>query len=354
MENKLTSVQYLRGLAAVLVVIAHAAAHPLSESNYVLLRLGQLGVMLFFVISGFIMVAITGPGAFAPLTFLKRRIIRVVPLYWLVTTVTAVLALALPALFHTTVFTWPHYIQSLLFIPHEAPGRGGTSPILSLGWTLNYEAFFYLAFALCALLVATQRVVVLSMVFTALVVIGVVIQPQDPALSFYTNQAVLGFVVGAWIGWLKLRGGIERLPGAAVPALLFAGLAALGWAFAVYREPEESLISFACLVLFSAALMLAGLRYEKQLPRIALLEELGDASYAIYLTHMFVIGLMVAIAARVLPDVPAAYLGLVAVTAVLALTVGRLVHTWVEMPMLRMLRGKRPGASAPAREMHAA
>ncbi len=354
MENKLYSVQYLRGLAAVLVVIAHAAAHPLSESNYVLLRLGQLGVMLFFVISGFIMVAITGSGPFAPLTFLKRRIIRVVPLYWLVTSVTAALALALPALFHTTVFTWPHYIQSLLFIPHEAPGRGGTSPILSLGWTLNYEAFFYVAFALCALLAATQRVVVLSVVFAALVVIGVLFTPQDPALSFYANQAVLGFVVGAWIGWLKLRGGIERLAGAVVPVLLLAGLAALGWAFIIYREPEESLISFACLVLFSAALMVAGLRYEKQLPRIAFLEALGDASYAIYLTHMFVIGLMVAIAGRVLPDVPVTYLGLVAVTAVLALAVGRVVHKTIEMPMLRMLRGKRPGPVAQAAGMRPA
>lgn len=354
MDNKLYSVQYLRGLAAVLVVIAHAAAHPLSESSYVLLRLGQLGVMLFFVISGFIMVAITGPGPFAPLTFLKRRIIRVVPLYWLVTTVTAALALALPSLFHTTVFTWPHYIQSLLFIPHEAPGRGGTSPILSLGWTLNYEAFFYVTFALCALLAAAQRVVVLSVAFSALVLVGVVFQPQDPALSFYTNQAVLGFVVGAWIGWLKIRGGAERLPGAVLSALLVAGLVALAWAFIVYREPEESLISFACLVLFSAGLLLAGLRYEKQLPRTAILETLGDASYAIYLTHMFVIGLTVAIGGRVLPDVPAAYLGLVAVSAVLALALGLVVHRTIEMPMLKAFRRKLPATAARAGKIRTA
>lgn len=353
MENKLYSVQYLRGLAAVLVVIAHAAAHPLSESNYVLLRLGQLGVMLFFVISGFIMVAITGRGSFAPLTFLKRRIVRVVPLYWLVTTVTAALALALPALFHTTVFTWPHYIQSLLFIPHEAPGRGGTSPLLSLGWTLNYEAFFYVAFALCAALAATQRVVVLSVAFAGLAVIGVIFQPQDPALSFYTNQAVLGFVVGAWIGCFKLNGGVERLPETSVWLLLVAGGLAAGWAFIIYREPQENLVSFACLVLFSSALMLAGLRNEMRLPRIALLETLGDASYAIYLTHMFVIGLTVTIATRVLPDVLWAYLGLVTVSVMVALVAGLAVHRWVEMPMLRTLRRRRAGAN-PGGEMRPA
>ena len=346
MEKKLYSVQYLRGLAAVLVVIAHAAAHPLSESSYVLLRLGQLGVTLFFVISGFIMVAISGAGRFAPLEFLKRRIIRIVPLYWLFTTLAAGLALTLPSLFHSTVFSWPHYLQSMLFIPHEAPGRGGTSPLLSLGWTLNYEAFFYVAFALCALLAVTGRVVVLTLAFAALVAFGALFQPQDAVLGFYANQAVLAFCAGAWIGWLALKGRIATLPAWLTPVLLTIGVLALGWAFLGYRVPEENGLSFACLVLFSGALMLFGLRHEARLPRSALLEKLGDASYAIYLVHMFVIGLMVALAARVLPDVLPAYLGLVAVSVLLALGAGVVVHERIELPLLRLLRGKRPVAPA--------
>ena len=66
MERRLYSIQYLRGLAAISVVIAHAGAHPISDPSYILDRLGQLGVTLFFVISGFIMVAITGTGRLNP------------------------------------------------------------------------------------------------------------------------------------------------------------------------------------------------------------------------------------------------------------------------------------------------
>ena len=73
MDAKLYSVQYLRGLAAVLVVIAHASAHPLLAPTYLQLRLGQFGVYLFFVISGFIMVAISGAGKFSALEFLNDQ-----------------------------------------------------------------------------------------------------------------------------------------------------------------------------------------------------------------------------------------------------------------------------------------
>ncbi|RYG23519.1 MAG: acyltransferase, partial [Burkholderiales bacterium] len=143
--TKLYSVQYLRAAAALLVVVAHAFSYQMGLGNPLVVEAGEVGVTLFFAISGFIMVHVTGPGSFSAGDFLVRRIVRIVPLYWLFTALAASLAVLAPALFKTTVFTWPHFIQSLLFIAHEAPNRGGTSPLLSLGWTLNYEAFFYVS-----------------------------------------------------------------------------------------------------------------------------------------------------------------------------------------------------------------
>jgi len=342
MDNRIVSVQYLRAVAALLVVVAHAGAHPLAEGFFLYDRLGQFGVTLFFVISGFIMVAITGKARVAPLDFLRRRIVRVVPLYWLFTGLAALLAVLAPSLFKSTVFTWPHFLQSLAFIPHVAPGRGGTSPLLSLGWTLNYEAFFYVGFALLAVLLAWQRVAVLAGAFVALVIIGLVAAPADPVLAFYTDVALLPFASGAVIGMLWLEGRFagwprSRLAGLAILALL-AGLVTF-----VLDRSSASLPSFLALLVLCSALVAGGLALERHLPRLGWLELLGDASYAIYLVHMFVVGALVALAGRVAdPSFWPVGLAIIATALVAATLAGVLVHKFVEQPLLRLLRGRRP------------
>lgn len=143
MDNKILSVQYLRGLAALLVVAAHAGAHPLTTEFYLYGRIGQLGVTLFFVISGFIMVAITGarPAEAARFPAPPRHPHR-----------PALLAVYLPCRIARGAGTGHvplhdvHLAASAAvarLCPHLAPGRiESTSPLLSLGWTLNFEAMF--------------------------------------------------------------------------------------------------------------------------------------------------------------------------------------------------------------------
>lgn len=354
MEGKLYSVQYLRALAATLVVIAHAGAHPLSESFYVLDRFGQLGVTLFFVISGFIMVAITGTGRVSPVDFLRRRVIRLVPLYWAFTTLAALLALAAPSLFRNTVFTLPHYLQSLLFIPHPAPGTGSASPLLSLGWTLNYEMFFYVCFAACAFFLATTRVAVLTVVFGALCVLGLVFRPADVALQFYANPSLLAFAAGTWVGLAHVHGRIAALPRAST--WIGGAIAVLGLllAFVVDREPGEQVTSFLALLAFAVAVVVVGLRGEGLWPRWRGLEVLGDASYAVYLVHMFVVGGAVAVIGRLVGfDNPAVYLGMIALCTVVSTAVGTVAHLWFEKPVLRWLRGRPASAPATGRKVAA-
>lgn len=346
MAGKLYSVQYLRGLAALLVVIAHASAHPLADPTYLQLRLGEFGVYLFFVISGFIMVAISGSGPFSALEFLKRRAIRIVPLYWIFTTLAALLALLAPTLFKSTVFTLQHYMQSMLFIPHEAPGRGGTSPLLSLGWTLNYEVFFYLAFALLAGLAATGRVVTLTIAFVALYVAGATLKPTDPLLGFYMSYAVLAFVAGAWVGLGHIKGVFARLTGPAMLGLLGLAVVAVIVAFGLDQTPYETAPVFVALVVLAVALLVLGLVREAVLPRSTWLERLGDASYATYLVHMFVVGAVVGVGTRLLPDGPVSYFGMVAAAIGLALVAGVIVHERIEKPLLRMLHKRRAAVRA--------
>src|SRR5687768_6729717 len=143
MRHKFISIQYLRGLAAILVLASHALLYPLLEHDLAYGRLGWLGVILFFVISGFIMVAVTGEGKFSASDFLRRRFIRIVPMYGAATLLAAALALFAPQLFKTTVYDGAELVMSLLFIPFYNPVSGGIHPLYKLGWTLNYEIFFY-------------------------------------------------------------------------------------------------------------------------------------------------------------------------------------------------------------------
>ncbi len=86
-NQPIASIQYLRGAAAIAVVIFH----QFQGRAYGLFDLGKYGVDLFFVISGFLMVAMTESRETTPIGFLKDRIVRIVPLYWTATLVAFVL-----------------------------------------------------------------------------------------------------------------------------------------------------------------------------------------------------------------------------------------------------------------------
>ena len=73
------SVQYLRAIAASLVVLHHALNVPALAPFYVR-PIGTFGVDLFFVISGYIMWATTAERHRAPTAFWLARIVRIAPL----------------------------------------------------------------------------------------------------------------------------------------------------------------------------------------------------------------------------------------------------------------------------------
>src|SRR4051794_11659255 len=91
-RSQLVGLQALRGLAALLVVFVHYNGTAISRGfNFPALShvvIGNIGVDIFFVISGFIMELITGGRFFVAgdrKRFLVRRAVRVLPLYWVLT-----------------------------------------------------------------------------------------------------------------------------------------------------------------------------------------------------------------------------------------------------------------------------
>jgi exopolysaccharide production protein ExoZ len=277
------SIQWLRGFAALAVVVFHAASR--FDVGF---QIGSAGVDVFFVISGFIMQYTTASDAVTPGTFLHRRIARVVPFYWLVTCGTAGAAMVVPSLFPHLKVTLGHVILSLLFISHQAPD-GSPFPVIAPGWTLNLEMFFYACFAASMLLARRARAPMLSLAFGGLVLAGALGHPGSLFLKDVTNPLLIEFIAGVWLGRAWLRGALPGLrTGAALVAAGLSGFVLLGASDLDPFGPGRFLLcGVPALLVVSGAVTVearGGLRTWRPLRR------LGDASYSLYLLHPSVIG----------------------------------------------------------------
>ena len=339
MSSKITSIQTLRACAAILVLASHALLYPLAEQSLAFGRLGWLGVILFFVVSGFIMVAVTGPGRFEAGQFLRRRVLRVVPLYWGFTLMAALLALVLPEIFKTTVFDGEQLLLSLAFIPFYNPASHGLHPLYKLGWTLNYEMFFYVSFALLAVLQARQRVLVLTIAYIALTLTGLLLHPENAIPAFYTSYMPLAFVAGAWLGLAHIEGRLSRIPRGLLLPLLAIGLAGLAEGFWLDRGIVEDESAFLGFLAFACAAVALFVGLEGHLPRMTWLERLGDASYSIYLVHIFAVAAVAGLLLKVLePGNWIVVSGAIVLAIGAGLALGLVLYTLVERPLMSRLK----------------
>lgn len=328
---KLYSVQYLRGIAALLVLLTHALLHPLPREVPGYVRIGSLGVTLFFVISGFIMVLISGAGPFDRWRFYRRRILRVVPLYWLATLAVAAVAIVAPTVLRNTSFDIGRLVMSLLFIPHFR-ADGATVPLLKLGWSLNVEMFFYACFGVFAFLRAARRVAVLSAIFITLAALGQAVRFDSAILQVYTLWDLTSFTLGMWAGLATLRGWRVGGGTAGIAVVALAGAGLIGAGFVVAPGRMVNALTVSLHAIGSTLLLLSALAAEPRLPRWRLPTLIGDASYSIYLVHMYFVGAAVVVMHRLFPDAPVVWTTLAGLVS--GGIAGIAAHLLVERPLL--------------------
>lgn len=334
-KAKIVGLQVGRALAVVLVLLTHAIGHPYNSAPGVVHLLGREGVTLFFVISGYIMARLSGDGSFEPMRFLRKRFLRVVPLYYFVTLMMIVGVLVVPNAFKKTVFDLHHILFSLAFLPAFSPGpEPFVTPFMKLGWTLNYELFFYVCFAaLCAFTAAT-RAFILLIVFGALAAYGLLVPQTTAAGLFYTDPGIMGFPAGVL---LATFGGKDRQELSSKHILAFAaGSGALILIGLYYDMLRFAWPTQFVLILASTGLLygLLAIRSDDRSPAISGLVTVGDASYSIYLFHMFAVGLTYNIGRHLVsPDqfwmlAPFAFVG--------GAVAGLLAYWLIENPLLQI------------------
>lgn len=296
------SIQVLRALAALAVAYGHAAHDGARLSpgfSAPFQGISGAGVDLFFAISGFVMV-ISSARLFAAEggrgVFIRRRLARIVPVYWVATTLFLLTLAMVPGAVQSAGFSLPDIVKSYLFVPFRRADSGLIQPAYGLGWTLNYEMFFYALFALALAWPAGRAVGAVVCVLAGVVGAGLVLPVEAAPLVFWSDPIVLEFAFGALVGLGYLKG--LRLPTWAALSLAGAGLAAFFWLNGGGLMPvgwQRPLLAGLPLAAVLAGLALMRGGAGGGMRPLALL---GDASYALYLFHPMAIRVLSALWGR--------------------------------------------------------
>jgi len=208
--RQIDGLQVLRAVAVILVVWCHAGQSLSEYGSPELPALNVFGIDIFFVISGFILSLVVlrerrQPG-FTPMAdFMKRRLIRIYPIYWFV----ALLMLARLAL-SGNLFQ-ANYLPAFLLMP--SLHYPGDRLIMGYSWTMMFEMFFYLILGLLLLKTVKWAVPSLIVLLTLSVSVGAFFSILHPIWIVAGNPILLEFVFGALLSLLYARIGRRRIAG---------------------------------------------------------------------------------------------------------------------------------------------
>ncbi|WP_406706740.1 acyltransferase family protein [Sodalis sp.] len=306
MSQRLKTIQALRGIAAISVLFFHyrfyLRGNDTSGSSLwdILFGWGIIGVDIFFVISGFIMVYTTHyyyHGWRSSIRFLLNRATRVIPLYYFCLLVAFLLGGAM------STFHYPEKIQNLfsaltftVYKTNIAPHYIDDDEMYNIRWTLNYEVYFYIIFALC-LLVKRRLITLLiyGLLATCIIPVCLGFQPtlssqgykfQEAIYGFLSNPIILEFLIGAIIGYFHILLKKQNLPfNLELTSLLMSCALSLFIAYGVYSEKIIALSFYSTIIIsfFILAITLAEPLISKRIPDNMVY--LGNISFSLYLLH---------------------------------------------------------------------
>lgn len=348
---KISSLQYIRAIAAIAVVFEHAALMSAFEKYFNdqtiffdFFTQGHYGVKLFFIISGFIIVV----SSFSPYSleprktfsqFMKARFIRIVPLMWL-----AIISYALLRYFGTGDFDPIPYVNAIFLLP-----IGDMDP--NNIWTLRFELLFYLFFGLSFLI--NKKMWPIFMIWILFpIILGSLAIPYN-AINQNIYQELIGnlfshlnllFGTGVVIGLLYLKyfddfnneaKNLNIFNSAWFLTLFFiVSMILLMYLKEDYINTEyiATLISipiFGLIVLFS-------IKATNKVNHIMFY--LGNASYSIYLFHPHIESGLLVILKRVAPFLQVEYV--VFIISIVSIIVGSLIYSYLETPLIRYFSRK--------------
>ncbi len=270
------SIQYLRAIAAMMVVFFHILAKLESSSlhdNF--FYVGAAGVDLFFVISGYIMVYITEKKETSPSYFILSRFERIYPIYLLFTLIALCIYIINPSLINSSGET--SIVMSFFYIPLE-----NKLMLVQVGWTLIYEMFFYVLFFISMIINYKNRITICILIIIAFNIIFY--NSKNYQLNFLSNQIIIEFALG------MLSYFIVKVIKNKYISLFFIFF---GISFLIINNKYnvDRLVDYG-IPMLSLFLGVVSIDVNKKNSNynFKVLKLIGDSSYSIYLIHLFTIG----------------------------------------------------------------
>lgn len=336
--ERLVGVQYLRGIAAALVVIDHAEGMARIDKyfgtlawNGVLTK-GAIGVDLFFVISGFIIAYValeknTVMPRINIVRFLKKRAVRILPFMWL-----CIIGYATLRYMGRGAFEPLPYLRAMVLWP-----VGDITP--NLIWTLRHEMLFYIVFGVSILIQGRPVKWLLLFYFLS----PLLYWEGDAYLAggaklwgdFFFSRTHLLFGCGYILGICYLRFPQFRelklfhhwvIVVVPAPLLLLYANVFGDW---TGTTVQVLLTGALCLLIVFCSLIV------NARSSLFVFEQLGNASYAVYLTHTAFLSAVLGVLHNVTPEINVKIAHALAV--IIAIPAGCVVHFLIERPLLSKL-----------------
>jgi peptidoglycan/LPS O-acetylase OafA/YrhL len=351
------TIQLCRAAAAILVVLLHTSQALAGEKYFGKLAFalkdvfsfgGEAGVVFFFVLSGFIISHVHHGDVGKPIKiipYLRRRVTRIYPTYFLIFFCVYFAAAATPSL-RNTIPTDPIIIlKSLLLLPQDADVVGGTgAPVLIVAWSLQYEVVFYLVFAIAIL---SRWIVGALVAFYLLAVLAIqaTIGTVDHGFpwSFIFSHLVPLFGMGI-LASVAVRKDVDLKRPGMLALLASAAFLVNGAIVNMFRSELNRVVTDTLFGMLSAIIIVSLVRYEstngwKHSGRLSLL--MGGSSYALYLMHYPIISVLCKLSIAILPKERLVVYLIFPAIVVISISAALLFHIYIENPLLRRLTPAR-------------
>jgi exopolysaccharide production protein ExoZ len=346
--RKLQNIQALRGIAVLSVVLFHLVTieHKYGGTETILpffFNFGLFGVDLFFVISGFVMVAITR-GKFQDikqaLLFLYHRASRIYPAYWIYSLFVLCVFLIKPSLVNSSQGSQVDILSSFLLLPSE------TLPLVMVGWTLIHEMYFYLTFFLVMLLIKERHLPFVILLWGIVIIfLNVFLELTSPFSRLVSHPLTIEFISGCFLAIIFFRENNRLLETRSLLILTSICLIVSVYGYCLYHQITGQIDPqgwWRILIFGIPAILLVFSFVNAERNGNILhssLVKIGDASYSIYLSHI----LTLSAAGRLWSmyySSNAAYDKIIMIPLFLVLTiiVGIASYHFIEMPLLRYSR----------------
>ena len=293
-QKRIESIQLIRAFSAITISLSHIPFTSINGWNIV------FGVDIFLVLTGFLeMYVLDSHDSIDLKKFFLRKGIRILPLYWLITVLTFIVANIFTGAFGDTP-TVSELVKSMLLIPYTKTSTITETvvvrPIIGPAHTLMYDAYFYVVYGIASRINMKKRGLIASAIILLVFLCGRLFFADNLFMAFYSNYWVIDFIFGILLysvyKYVKQNGDKIRqvLNRRFVSVRVLSLIGSIGCVIVFFLVSRisvrgSSFIVLKCLPAFLFVLSVMMLFENGSIPKGLI--RIGDISYSYYLIHYY-------------------------------------------------------------------